>query len=90
MRHYRQEVLERLAGFAVFPRPYTDPVLARDFLKALHTMEIRTIRVEQQKAERAGDRSTRAEYRDKVIALRKKYEILSIPVEWWVVDKDEP
>jgi hypothetical protein len=82
--HYRPEILERLRAFAIFPRSHTDPGLVRDFLKALHTMEIRTIRVEQQKVERRGDRSTRKAYREKVVALREKYEILSIPVNWWI------
>lgn len=84
MEHvYRPDILERLARFAVFPRSHTDPVIVRDYLKALHTMEIRTIRVEQQKRERTGDSSGRAAYRDKVIALREKYDVLSIPVQWW-------
>jgi hypothetical protein len=87
-RHYRPEILERLRAFAIFPRVHTDPVMVRDFIKALHTMEIRTIRVEQQKAERRGDRSTRNAYREKVIALREKYEILSIPANWWIEVKD--
>jgi hypothetical protein len=89
VRRYRPEILERLDAFAIFPQAHTDPVLVRDFLKALHTMEIRTIRVEQQKAERRGDRSTRRAYREKVIALREKYEILSIPVNWWVEVKSQ-
>ena len=83
IRRYRQDILDRLAKFAIFPRPHTDPVMIRDFVKALHTMEIRTMRVEQQRRERAGDTSGRKEYREKVVRLREKYEVLSIPVQWW-------
>jgi hypothetical protein len=86
--HYRPEILERLSAFSIFPRPHTDPVLVRDFLKALHTMEIRTMRVEQQKAERRGDRSGRNAYRERVVALREKYEVLAIPVSWWIVKEE--
>ena len=83
MRRYRPDILQRLECFAIFPRPHTDPVVVRDFVKALHTMEIRTMRVAQQRRERAGDTSGRKAYRDAVIALRRKYEVLSIPVQWW-------
>ncbi len=82
-RRYRQDILDRLETFAIFPRPHTDPVMVRDFVKSLHTMEIRTMRVDQQRRERAGDSSGRKEYRDQVIRLREKYEVLSIPVQWW-------
>ena len=84
LHRYRPDILKRLEKFALFPRPHTDPVIVRDFLKALHTMEIRTIRVEQQKKERAGDTSGRRAYRDAVVALQRKYEVLSIPVQWWI------
>ena len=80
---YRPDILRRLEEFALFPRPHTDPVIVRDYLKALHTMEIRTIRVAQQRKERSGDSSGRDAYRDQVIALREKYSILSLPVQWW-------
>lgn len=81
---YRPEVLARLAELAVFPRPHTRPTVARDYLKALYTMEIRTMRVAQQKRERADERASRASYAVAVIALREKYAILSVPVELWV------
>lgn len=81
---YRPAVLARLAELGVVPRPHTRPTVARDYLKALYTMEIRTIRVAQQKRERAGDRASRASYARAVIALRDKYAILSVPLELWV------
>lgn len=83
MLRYRPDILERLERFGIFPRPHTDPVLVRDFVKSLHTMEIRTMRVEQQRRERAGDTSGRKAYRDQVVALRARYDLLSIPVQWW-------
>ena len=80
---YRPEILEQLSKFAVFPRPHTDPVIVRNYLKALYTMEIRTMRVEQQKNERAGDSSGREDYARRVIGLRDEYNVLTVPVEWW-------
>lgn len=81
---YRPEILAQLAEFAIFPREATDPVLVRDYLKALYTMEIRTMRVAQQERERAGDRASRRSYAESVVRLRDKYAILSVPVEFWV------
>jgi len=84
VHRYRPEVLRRLAELAVFPKPTTDPILVRDYLKALYTVEVRHLRIEQQRLERAGaDRTSRKPYRDRVIELRDRYDILSLPVELW-------
>lgn len=80
---YRDEILARLHDLAVFPTPGTDPVIVRDYLKALYTMEIRTLRVDQQRRIRAGERMEPKAYARQVIELRERYDILSIPVEWW-------
>ena len=80
---WRPEILEQLGSHAIFPKPETDPVMVRNYLKALYTMEIRTMRVEQQKKERVGDTSGRKAYAQRVVELRDRYPVLRIPVEWW-------
>jgi hypothetical protein len=76
---YRPEVLDELAGVGVRPTHLTPPQRVRDFLSALYRWEIRQLR--QQLLARAFPRS---EYADRVIALRRRYPLLSIPVEAWV------
>ncbi|HEY0788397.1 MAG TPA: hypothetical protein VGE86_07115 [Thermoanaerobaculia bacterium] len=80
---WRPEVLARLEELGVRPLPQTDPVVARDYLKALYTMEVRFLKVEQQRRERGGDLESRRTYAERVIALRARYAILSLPVELW-------
>lgn len=80
---YRAEILDQLAKFAIFPTSHTDPVIVRNYLKALYTMEIRTMRVAEQRKERAGDSSGRKDYARRVIELRDYYSVLTVPVEWW-------
>ena len=80
---YRPDILARIHSHSLFPRPHTPPVVVRDFLKALYTMEIRTMRVAQQRQERAGDSSGRQDYARRVVETRDRYDILTIPVEWW-------
>ncbi len=80
---WKPEVLARLDELGIRPRPHTDPVIARDYLKALYTMEVRFLKVEQQRRERAGDVESRRTYADRVIALRERYAILALPVELW-------
>lgn len=80
---WRPEALTRLDEFGIRPRSHTDPVIARDFLKALYTMEVRFLKVEQQRRERAGDIASRRTYADRVVALRERYAILALPIELW-------
>ena len=80
---WRSEILGHLERHAIYPKAGTDPTMVRDYLKALYTMEVRIMRAEQQKMERAGDSSGRKEYARKVIELRNRYPALRIPVEWW-------
>lgn len=80
---WRTEVLDRLEEFGIRPKPWSDPVLARDYLKALYTMEVRFLKVDQQERERAGDLESRRSYAGRVVALRERYGILALPVELW-------
>lgn len=81
-------MLARLEEFGIIPRPHTDPRVARDYLKALYTMEVRFLKVDQQRREAAGDRTSRTRYAARVVALRERYAILSLPVELWADDEE--
>ncbi|HUO85041.1 MAG TPA: hypothetical protein VM534_08005 [Thermoanaerobaculia bacterium] len=80
---YRPEILSALEALNVHPKPWTDPVMVRDYLKALYTMEIRTMRVGETHRLRSGERMEPKEYARRVVELREKYRVLSIPVRWW-------
>lgn len=83
MFRWHPDVLARLEELGIRPLPRTDPVIARDFLKALYTMEVRFLKVEQKRREREGDLESRRTYANRVIALRDRYAILALPVELW-------
>ena len=75
---YAPEALEVLAGHGLRPAPATPPALVREALNDLYRYEIRRLRGRLL----AGD-IPKAAYSDHVIALRKQYWLLSIPVERW-------
>ncbi|MCA1733267.1 MAG: hypothetical protein LC732_06645 [Acidobacteria bacterium] len=80
---WRPEVLGRLEELGIRPLPHSDPLMVRDYLKALYTMEVRFLRSDQRTRERGGDLESRKSYAGRVIALREHYEILALPVELW-------
>jgi hypothetical protein len=75
---YAPEALEVLAGHGLRPGPATPPALVREALNDLYRFEIRRLRGRLL----AGD-IPKADYSDHVIALRKQYWLLSVPVERW-------
>lgn len=80
---WRAEVLGRLEEFGLRPLPHSDPVMVRDYLKALYTMEVRFLKSVQRRREMEGDLESRKSYACRVTALREHYAILSLPVELW-------
>jgi hypothetical protein len=75
---YRADVLAGLARHGVRPRDTTPPARVRDHLNDLYRYELRQLR----------DRLLRGEVRKEdysglVIELRKRYPLLSLPVEFW-------
>jgi hypothetical protein len=76
---YRPEILQELAIFGLHPRATTSPGFVRDYLRDLYKWEIRGLR------DRYRARAfPKHEFADRVIVLRRKYVLLSIPVETWV------
>ncbi|MCA1584844.1 MAG: hypothetical protein LC791_08765 [Acidobacteria bacterium] len=76
--HYTQSVLDELASHGLRPRPSTSPQTLRDAINDLYRYEIRRLRDRC----RAGEFSTR-ELTARVVALRKRYMLLSLPLAHW-------
>jgi len=75
---YRPEVLDELAGHGLAPRPDTRPERLREQINDLYRIEIRALRDRC----RAGEFSTQ-ELPAHVVQLRKRYVLLSIPMDRW-------
>ena len=76
---YRGEILAALLEHGIRPLPTTSPDRVREVLRDLYRFEIRRLR----------DRLVRGEipkagYADRVVALRQKYPLLSLPVRFWL------
>ncbi len=78
MIRYRAEILDELARHGLRPGPQTPPARLRAQINDLYRIEIRKLRDRC----RAGEFSTR-ELPARVIALRQRYLLLSIPVARW-------
>jgi hypothetical protein len=75
---YPPDLREALASFGVAPRADTPPALVRDAVSDLYRYEIRELRERRRRGEVAPD-----DYVPAVIALRKKYWVLTLPVSGW-------
>jgi hypothetical protein len=75
---YHPEMLDALAGHGLRPSRETSPGMARDAVRELYKYEIRRLR-----SELLAGRIPKPDYAGHVIALRRRYWILSVPVELW-------
>jgi hypothetical protein len=78
---YRPEVLEALTRHGLAPRPDTPPRFLRDAINDLYRFEIRRLRRRLLARE-----FPKSEYVGKVIELRGKYLLLSMPMTEWTLD----
>jgi hypothetical protein len=76
---YRADILEALAAHGVRPLAETPPEVVREAISDLYRYEIRRLR----SALLAG-RVAKREYADHVVALRRRYWVLSVPVDLWL------
>jgi hypothetical protein len=79
---YRQQILDELAGHGLIPRPDTPPQSLRDAVRDLYKYEIRRLRDRLI----AGEIRKR-DYAGHVVALRKRYRVLSNPMALWTDDR---
>ena len=77
---YHPTILAELARHGLKPLPTTPPQQLRDAVRDLYKFEIRQLRDRQVAGE-----IPRRDYASHVVTLRRRYGILSIPMELWVV-----
>jgi hypothetical protein len=75
---YRREVLDQLAVHGLKPASSTTPGQLRDALRDLYKYEIKVLR-----ASLLDGRIPKPDYAGHVVALRKRYWLLSVPVQLW-------
>jgi hypothetical protein len=78
---YRADVLEALDRHGVRPAPHTPPQLVHEFVSDLYRRELRRLRDRLRRGE-----FPKREYFGRVVDLRKRYWIISVPASEWVVD----
>lgn len=83
MYTYHPSVLDALARHGLRPLPTTSPEALRDAVRDLYKYEIRTLR-----RHLLAGRIERRDYAAHVIALRRRYPLLSLPLPLWTVQAD--
>jgi hypothetical protein len=78
VRVLKPEILEALAEHGLAPRPDTPPARLREQINDLYRIEIRKLRDRC----RAGEFPV-TELAPRVVELRKRYVLLSIPLDRW-------
>ena len=76
---YRGHILDALSEHGLVPRPTTAPQFLRDAVNDLYRYEIRRLRDEL-----LARRIPKPEYASHVVALRRRYLLLSVPLELWL------
>ena len=79
---YHQQILDELAAHGLVPRPDTAPQQLRDAVRDLYKYEIRRLRARLIAGEIA-----KPDYAGHVIALRRRYWLLSVPTSLWTTDR---
>ena len=77
---YQPEILARLLEHGVRPAAGTRPALVFRFLNDLYRYELK--RVKQQ---RAAKHIAPQEYAAHIVALKRRYPLVSVPVRFWTV-----
>jgi hypothetical protein len=77
---YDPRILDELAGHGLHPRPSSSPGRLRDAVRDLYKYEIKRLR-----GELLAGRFEKSEYAGRVMDLRKRYWLLSIPTQLWTV-----
>jgi hypothetical protein len=80
---YEPEILDALGLHGFSPGPMTPPAFVRDALSDLYRYEIRRLR-----RRLLGGEVPKGGYVEEVIALRRKYWLLSVPPAHWAAAGD--
>ena len=79
MHRYHPWVLEALSAHGACPTAATPPELVREFLNDLYRYELRHLR-----AELLAGAFPKPEYFGRVVALRRRYPLLSLKPRQWL------
>ena len=82
---YDERILRQLQAHGLSPRTTTHPQRVRDALSDLYRYEIRRLRGSLLAGE-----VRRQDYATHVIELRKRYWLLSVPVQLWAAEAPGP
>ena len=75
---YQRQILEQLETHGIRPRPTTPPEQVHELLSELYRFELRRL-----KGCYVRGKFPKQEYSGRVIDLRKKYILVSVPVRLW-------
>ena len=75
---YKSEILEELARHGLRPLPDTSPQQLRDAVRDLYKYEIRRL-----KERLLAGECKKQDYAGMVVELRRRYVILSVPLQFW-------
>ncbi len=81
---YYPRILDELARHGLRPLPTTAPGRLRDAIRDLYKYEIKRLRQDL-----LAGRIRKTDYAGHVVALRRRYPLLSIPVDLWLVKPSE-
>ena len=84
MYRYHERVLDELGKHGLKPLPQSPPGQLRDAVRDLYKYEIRRLRDSL-----LAKRIEKRDYAGHVIELRKRYWLLSVPVQLWTRDGSE-
>jgi hypothetical protein len=79
----RPAVAEQLLEHGIRPREQTRPELVRELLNSWYVFEIREARIRRGELERALGAQPPEHYSARIHELRRRYKLLSLPVQRW-------
>ena len=82
---YQPEILAQLLVHGVRPLPRTRPALVFRYLGELYRYELRRL-----KRLRAGGAIAAGDYSARVVGLRRRYPLVSVPVKYWTKPGTQP
>ena len=80
---YRPQILDELARHGLKPGPSSTPGQLRDAVRDLYKYEIKRLR-----GELLAGHFPKSEYAGRVLELRLRYRVLSIPTHLWTAPTD--
>ena len=80
---YRSDVIDQLWQHGIHPRTVTPPELVHEFVSDLYRYELRRLRDQLVRGE-----IPKAGYYDRVVALRRRYPLVSLKPSEWLVGEE--